>query len=166
MNTPQGAAADTPPKPRKPFSTFLIVLVLVAAAFGAGYLLGELRLRNASEAWKTEQQKLETSLAENAKSLDALKTAQTLWEIDGRLSEALADLADNNFGLAHDAADTALLLLEKTAPGLPAAQGTALAPLAGALKDLGQSAAALSPTAKLKAREARSLLRVVLKSGP
>ena len=163
MNTPQGAAADTPPKPRKPFRTFLIVLVLVAAAFGAGYLLGELRLRQASEAWKTERQKLETSLAENVKSLDALKTTQTLSEIDGRLSEALADLADNNFGLAHDAADTALLLLEKAAPGLPAEQGKALAPLAGALKDLGQSAAALSPAAKLKAREARSLLRVAMK---
>jgi hypothetical protein len=166
MNTSPEDDASAPPKGRKRFRTFLIVLILVAAAFAAGVLWGELRLRQASAGWKAEQQKLETSLAENAKTLDALKAAQSLWEIDGLVSEALADLADNNFGLAHDAAEAARILLEKTAPGFPAGQGTALAPLAGVLKDLGQGAAALTPNAKIKAREARALLRAALKNGP
>jgi hypothetical protein len=166
MNTPEEDTATPPLKGRNRFRTFLVVLVLVAVAFGAGVLWGEMRLRKASAEWKAEQQKLETSLAENAKTLDTLKATQALWEIDGLVSEALADLADNNFGLAHDVAEAARLLLEKAAPGLAAGQGTALAPLEGVLKDLGQGAAALSLNAKIKAREARSLLRAALKDGP
>jgi uncharacterized membrane-anchored protein YhcB (DUF1043 family) len=160
--------ADTPLETRKPrrFRNFLIALILVAAAFAAGLLLGELRLRQASAAWKADQQKLEAAVADATKSLDALKAAQALWEIDGQVSEVLADLADNNFGLARDAADAARLLLEKAAPGFTVAQSSALAPLEGVLKDLGQSATSLSPDVKSKAREARSLLRAALKEAP
>jgi hypothetical protein len=161
---------DTPPAaPQAPrrhgFRNFLIVLVLIAAAFGAAYYWGEVRLRQASAEWKADRQKLEASLAEAAKSLDGMKSAQALWEIDSRLSEADADLADNNFGLARDAAEAARLLLEKATPGLSPAQNTALAPLQGALKDLAHSAGSLSPDAKARARAALSLLRSALKSG-
>jgi hypothetical protein len=158
--------ASAKEKKRHGFRTFLIALLFVAAAFGAGYYWGELRLRQASASWKADQQRLETALAENAKTLDALKASQSLWEIDSRLSEVLADLADRNFGLASDATDAARTLLEKAAPGFTPAQGTALASLGAALKDLGQGVAALSPDAKAKAREARSLLRAAIKTSP
>jgi hypothetical protein len=166
VNGQDTPAAPAPQEPRRHgFRNFLIVVVLLAAAFGAGWYWGEVRLRQASAAWKADRQKLEASLADAAKTLDGMKSAQALWEIDSRLSEADADLADNNFGLARDAAEAARLLLEKAAPGLSPAQTTALAPLQEALKDLSRSAGSLSPDAKARARAALTLLRTTLKKG-
>jgi hypothetical protein len=146
------------------FRTFIIVIVLMGAAFGGGWYWGESRLRQGTSDWNAEKQKLETSLADTQKSLDALKARQVLWEIDAGISEAIADLADNNFGLARDAAGAARLALQKAT--LPPGQAAALAPLDGMLKDLGQSAASLSPQAKAAAREARTLLRSAMKTSP
>jgi hypothetical protein len=162
------SSVDDAPGTRKPrrFRNFLIILLLVAAAFAGGFIWGEMRLRQASAAWKADQQKLEAALAGNAKTLDALKATQSLWEVDGYVSEVLADLADSNFGLARDAANAAILGLARATPGLTPAQSSTLAPLEGILKDLGQGATSASPDVKARAREARSLIRAALKAGP
>jgi hypothetical protein len=158
------SVGGAPAKERKGhgFRTFIIVIVLMGAAFGGGWYWGESRLRQGTTAWNAEKQKLEATLADTQKSLDALKAAQVLWEIDAGISETVADLADNNFGLARDAAGAARATLQKAT--LPPGQAAALAPLDGLLKDLGQSAAALSPQAKAAAREARTLLRAAMKN--
>ena len=139
-----------------------VVVVLVAAAFGGGYLWGEVRIREAAAAWKSEREKLQATISENAQSLAVLRSTRALWIVDGRISEVLADLADSNFGLARDAADAARLALQKEIPDLRPEQRAALAPLEQILKEAGQSAAALSPDAKVKARAARVVIRAAM----
>ncbi len=148
------------------FRTFIIVVVLMAAAFGGGWYWGESRLRQDTAAWNAERQKLEASLADTQKSLDSMKAVQALWETDAQVSAALADLADNNFGLARDAAERARTTLQKAAPALTPDQASALAPLDGLLQGLVQDAASLSPQARGRAREAQSILRAAMKRAP
>jgi hypothetical protein len=149
-------------KRRSRTPTVILVLVLIAAGFGGGFYWGEMRLRQAAASWKTERDKLEATVKETTQELAALQSTRSLWEIDGRVSEILADLADNNFGLARDAAQAALTLLEKAAPGFDSGLGATLAPLDGILKNIIQGAPVLSPQAKAKAREARTLIRAAI----
>ena len=160
--TPAPASSGTR-RGRAPMVIF--VLVLIAAGFGGGFYWGEMRLRQASASWKTERDKLEATVKETTQALSALQNTRSLWEIDGRVSEILADLADNNFGLARDAAQAAQMLLEKASPGFDSGLSATLAPLDGILKDIVQDAPVLSPQAKAKAREARTLVRAAIGAG-
>jgi anti-sigma factor RsiW len=167
------ATAETPsarPSPALPerakgkngFVKIVVVIALIAAAFGGGWLWGEIRLRQASASWGAERTKMKATVTETTQALSDLTSVRKLWEIDGRISEILADLADNNFGLARDTATEARRTLESLTPSLPAGMATALAPLAGILKTVQDDAALLSLDAKSRARDARALIRVAL----
>ncbi len=142
--------------------TVVVVIALIAAAFGGGWLWGEMRLRRAPASWSAEREKMAATVTETNLSLAALRSDRALWEIDGRLSEILADLADNNFGLAHDAAVATRAVLTAITPSLATSKGPALAALDGLLVGVKESADALSLNAKGKARQAQAILRAAL----
>jgi hypothetical protein len=149
-------------KKRRRLPVVILVLALIGGAFGGGLYWGDIRLHQASAEWKTQKDKLDAVMKETTSELAALRSTRTLWEIDGRVSEALADLADNNFGLAGDAAQAARLALQKAAPDFDANLSATLAPLDGLLKDIVQAATTLSAQGKIKARDARTLVRAAI----
>jgi hypothetical protein len=77
---------------------FIIFVVLVVIAFGAGYGLGYWKLQSAEKEW--------ASARENAvedrhleKELAKARTRETLREMSDILSQVVADLSEKNFGL-------------------------------------------------------------------
>lgn len=106
--------------------------------------------------------RLTNSLKASTKALSTLKTQQALWKLNAGLSEVLADIADKNYGLARDAAREMSALLSRALADMNAAERERLQPLVTLLADAGRAADTLSPEARAKAQQARSLVLQVL----
>jgi hypothetical protein len=138
---------------------FLIVVGLIAAAFGAGALLVFLRLRSAEDAWRQERSTLEADLASQTAEAAVVKSRETLWRLYDGITNLYIELSDKNFGLAQ----SEITALRTTLAEAPAElDADTKAKLETILADVEQGAAALNPDAKSKAREARELLRKIV----
>ncbi len=138
---------------------FLIVVMLIAAAFGTGALLVFLKLRSAEDAWRQERSTLQEDLASRTAEAAVVKSRETLWRLYDGITNLYIELSDKNFGLAQ----SEITALRTTLAEAPAElDADTKAKLETILADVEQGAAALNPDAKSKAREARELLRQIV----
>ncbi len=143
-------------------AVFLIVVALIAASFGSGALVVFLKFRGAEQAWKQERAGLESDLAARTAELSAAKSRELLWELNDGMATVYADLSANNFGLAQDRLTALTTAMANGSAGLDADTKARLAPLEPLLADIARGAQSLSPDAKRKAQEARTLLQGLL----
>jgi hypothetical protein len=159
---PKAAEPAKKPDPRRRVVTVLIALALLAASYGAGRLQGALALRAAASGWQQEKARLSSSLDANVKALAAVKSRQSLWQLNAGLSEVLADIADKNFGLARDAAREMSALLSRARIDMDPSAAERLQPLVDLISDTARAADALDPETRAKATQARALVVDVL----
>jgi hypothetical protein len=143
-------------------AVFIIVLILIGAAFGAGALLVNMQFRAAQEAWKQEKAGLDSKLAAQVVELSAVKSHELLWKLNEGMSTVYIDVLEKNFGLARDEMEAMGGILAKAAADIDSATKSKLAPLPPLMEEIARNIAALSPDAKSKAREAMELLRKVI----
>jgi len=148
---------------RSPFAAFLIVVVLLAAAFGAGLLLGFLQFRSAREAWLKEKADLQASSSALSRDVDAVRSQALLWQVEEAIAQVRLDPAEKNYGLARDAAASARELFDAAPELAPEvrAQVSALGPM---LADIQSAADSLAPDARSKANDAADFLKRLLES--
>ncbi len=158
-----GARPKPTLKKRSRFAGFLVVVVLLAAAFGAGLLLGSLQSRGAREAWLKEKADLQASSSALSKDVDAARSQAFLWRLAEGVAQVRVDLAEKNYGLARDAAASARGLFDAAPELAPEvrAQVSALGPM---LADIQSAADSLAPDARSKANDAADFLKRLLES--
>ncbi len=168
---PAGAKApdSEPKKPekrtRKRFTRVVVVLVLIACAFGAGTLFGFLRLRSARETWLREKGDMESRLTEVSRELSALRPRDSLWRISESIAAVRIDIAEKNFGLARDAAATAQQIYTQASAALDPDTRAQIAPLGPLLTEVQSAAESVSPQAKDRAQAAADLVHKLLDGG-
>ena len=140
------------------FSFLAIILLLIAAGFGAGALLIQTRLRTAQDAWSREKAILDKTISSQAADLSAAKARVILWGLSDQMSTVLVDLSERNFGLAHDEMTAAMNDLQNTMTGLDAAGKARLDPLLPFMAEIVRDADALSPKAKNETQSVVKLL--------
>jgi hypothetical protein len=149
------------------FAVFIIVVILIAAGFGAGALLVNAQFRAAQETWRQEKAGLDSKLADQAVELSTVRSHELLWRLDEGMSTVYIDLVEKNFGLARDRLDALSGTLSKASADLDAATKSQLAPLPPLMEEIVRNVTALSPDAKNKAREAIGFLHKMIGiSGP
>ena len=136
-------------------AVFLIVVILIAAGFGAGIILE-------MQTWRQEKAGLNSKIAAQVAELSALKSRELLWQLNTGMSAVYIDLTETNFGLAHDEMDALGGILAKASADLDAATKSQLASLPPLMDEIAQKITALSPDAKSKARETMGLLRKLI----
>ena len=82
------------------FRNFIIFVVLVVIAFGAGYGLGYWKLQSAEKEWASARGEMQSKIGNLEKELAKARTRETLREMYDILSQVVADLSEKNFGLA------------------------------------------------------------------
>ena len=87
------------------FKSVLVMIVLILAAFGAGYGLGYWKLYTAEQEWAAIKGEMQSKIGGMEKELALAKARQKLWDMPEMLSAALTHLAQKNFGLAVKALD-------------------------------------------------------------
>ncbi len=147
------------------FAVFIIVVILIAAGFGAGALLVNGQFRAAQETWRQEKAGLESKLADQAVELSTVRSHELLWRLDEAMSAVYIDLVEKNFVLARDRLDALSGMLAKASSDLDAATKSQLAPLPPLIEEIGRNVTALSPDARTKAREAIGLLHKMIGIG-
>ena len=144
------------------FSSLVIIVLLIAAGFGAGALLIQMRLRSAQDAWNRQKTGLEATISSQAAELSAAKAHELLWRLSDGLSTVFIDLTERNFGLAHDEMTVISSDLQNASTGLDAPAKARLDPLVPLMADIVKDADALSPNAKTETQAARKLLHDLL----
>jgi hypothetical protein len=89
------------------FKTVLIVIILILAAFGAGYGVGYWKLQMAEKEWTASKGEMQKKISSMEKELALAKAREKLWEMPEKLSEVITHLAEKNFGLAAKTLDGA-----------------------------------------------------------
>ncbi len=143
-------------------AVFFIVVGLIAAAFGAGALLVYLKLRDAEAAWKEERSGLEADVAARTAEAASTRSRELLWRLELGMSSVYIDMAEKNFGLAHDEIAGLSALLGSGLADFDDDTKAKLAPLEPLIKEISAGIDALDPAAKGKAREARDLLEGII----
>jgi hypothetical protein len=157
------ASSDTPKKRRvSRFAVFIIVVILIAAGFGAGALIVNTQFRAAQETWRQEKAGLESKLADQAGELSTVRSHDLLWRLDAGMSTVYIDLVEKNFGLARDRLDALSGTLAKASADLDAATKSQLAPLPPLIEEIARNVTALSPDAKTRTREAMVILQKMI----
>jgi hypothetical protein len=155
----EAPSVDAPKKRRvSRFAVFIVVVILIAAGFGAGALLVNARFRAAQETWRQEKAGLESRLADQAAELSSVRSRELLWRLDEGMSTVYIDLVEKNFGLARDRLDALSGTLAIAPAELDTATKSQLAPLPPLIEEIGRNVTALSPKAASKAKEAMGLL--------
>ena len=145
-------------------AVFVIVVILVAAAFGAGAFLVNEQFRAAQEAWRQEKAGLDSKIAAQLAELSTVKSRDLLWKLNEGMSRVYIDVSEKNFGLARDEVDALNGMLAKASEDLDAATKTQLAPLPPLIQEIERNITTLSPGAKSKAREAVDLLHKMIET--
>jgi hypothetical protein len=141
------------------FAVFMIVVALIAAAFGGGALLVYVQFRNAEAAWKQEKADIEANNSTQTAELTAAKTRETFWRLYEGFSSVYIELTEKNFGLVQSEITTLKTALTAAPAGLDAEVKKKLESL---MTEIASNADALNPEIKNKAREARELLKKIL----
>ncbi len=166
LESPEAAA--TPEVARKSGPSrgaiFLVVLVLIAAAFGGGAFLGFLQLRGAREAWQREKADLTGRLTSVSREMEAARSREVAWQVAEGLATIRIHLAEKNFGLAKDAVADVQRTYVKAAASLEADARERLASLGPLLSEIVSAADSLSPDARSKTQEATDLVHRLLES--
>ncbi|HSR11876.1 MAG TPA: hypothetical protein VLS90_10570, partial [Thermodesulfobacteriota bacterium] len=84
----------------KSIKAFLIVVILVVAAFGVGYGLEFWNFRTAQKEWDAAKSELQSRIGTLEAELAKARAREKLREISDTLDEAAAQISEKNFGLA------------------------------------------------------------------
>lgn len=145
------------------FKTFLIVIILILAAFGAGYGLGYWKLQMVEKEWTAARGEMESKIRSLGKELAQVKARESLREMSDGLSQAITHLSEKNFGLA-------VKTLEGLKENFSAIQSTLGKGIKGqfdffppALEEAKKEAESLSPNAQKKLEELKQLFEQALR---
>ena len=143
--------------------TYLILIILIIVAFGAGYVLGFWKLYSAEEKWAVAKGEMQSKISSLEKELAQAKARESLREMSDLLSQVTTHLAEKNFGLAIKSLDSmreAFLTLQPSIPGEAKTRFDFFLP---AIEEAKKEAESLSPNAKKKVEEMKSLFDQALK---
>jgi hypothetical protein len=147
--------------------TFLAVIILIAAAFGAGYFLGYWKLHLAEKNWAATQGEMRSQISSLEKQLALARAREKLFEIPEMLAEAGTHLAEKNFGLAGRTLEGVKEAFAAAQPTLSGEVKAGFDPFLAALEEAKKQAQSLSPDAQGKVEEARRLFEQALRpAGP
>jgi hypothetical protein len=145
-------------------AVFIIVVILIAAAFGAGALLVDTRFRAAQETWRQEKAGLDAKIAAQLGELSTVRSRDVLTKLVEGMSQVYVDVSEKNFGLAREKLDALSAMLAQASEDLDAATKAQLAPLPPLIQEIGRAMTALSPESKSKARDALDLLHKMIET--
>jgi hypothetical protein len=144
------------------FKAVVIVLILILAAFGAGYGLGYWKLYTAEKEWAASKGEMQSKINSMAKELTLFKAREKLWEMPQMLSEAIAHIEKKNYGLAAkalDGAKEAFLAAQNSLGGEMKNRFDFFLP---ALEEAKKEVEKMGPNAPMKVEEARRLFEQAL----
>ncbi len=147
------------------FRNFIIVLVLLIIAFGAGYGLGYWKLQSAEKEWASKQGEMQSKIDNLEKSLAQARTRESLRDMSDMLGQVALDLSEKNFGLAVKGLDRAKEAYAAVQPSLPADARGRLDFLLPAIEETKKEAEELSPNARRKAEEVKNLFDQAVRAG-
>jgi hypothetical protein len=79
---------------------FLVVIILIVVAFGVGYGLEYMKLRDAEKEWDGVKKELQSKIAALEKNLAVANARVSFWETSLTLLQISTHVAEKNFGLA------------------------------------------------------------------
>jgi hypothetical protein len=145
------------------FKAVLVVIVLILAAFGAGYGMGYWKLQMAEKEWTVAKKEMESKIGSMEKELTLAKAREKLWEMPQTLSEAINHMGQKNYGLAVkvlDGAKEAFLAALNSLGGEAKNRFDFFLP---ALEEARKETESLSPNAPKKVEEVIGLFEQALK---
>lgn len=145
------------------FKSVLIVIVLILAAFGAGYGLGYWKLQMAEEEWAAAKGEMQTKITSMEKELGVAKAREKLWEMPEKLSEAITHLEEKNFGLAAKTLDGAKESFLAALNSLGEEMKNRFDFFLPALEEAKKEAESMGPNATRKMEEAKKLFEQALR---
>ncbi len=145
------------------FKGFLIFVVLIIIAFGVGYGLGYMKLRTAEEQWAVKKGEMQSKIGTLEKELARVKARESLREMSEGLSQIMVHLSEKNFGLAVKALDGMKETFGAIQPNLEEEWKGKLGFFLPALDEIKKEAENMTPNAKKKTEELKTLLEQTLK---
>lgn len=143
--------------------TYFIFILLIAVAFGVGYVLGYWKFYDAEKQWTAAKSELQSTLSSLKKQLAQVQARETLREMSDGFTEILGHLTEKNFGLAAKAADGMKEKFLGLQPGLDESLKGQFNFLVPALEEIKKEAEAMSPNAGKKVEEFKKQFDQVLK---
>ncbi len=138
------------------FRNFIILVVLIVVAFGAGYALGYWKLQSAEKEWASARGEMQSRIGNLEKELAKARTRETLREMSDILNQVAADLSEKNFGLAGKDLDRVKEAFTGVQGSLPPEMRNELDFLPAAIEETRKEAQNLSPEAQKKAEDMKS----------
>jgi hypothetical protein len=146
------------------FKTLLIVAILIIVAFGIGYGLGYMKLKNAEKEWAAAKDEMQSRISVLEKDLAMAKARISLWETPLALSEVITHLAEKNFGLAVQSLDQLKETFSKAHTALDVEWKGKFDFFLSALEEIKNEAQNMSLNAKKKADELKNRFEQALRS--
>ena len=143
--------------------TYLILIILIIVAFGAGYVLGYWKLYSAEEKWAAAKGELQSKISSLEKQLAQAKARESLREMSDILNQVITHLAEKNFGLAIQTLDSLREAILTIQPSLQGEAKTRFDFFLPSIEEAKKEAESLSPNAKKKVEEMKSLFDQALK---
>ncbi|MDI6752973.1 MAG: hypothetical protein QME78_01115 [Thermodesulfobacteriota bacterium] len=84
---------------------FLVFLILVILAFGVGYGLGYMKLKNAEKEWAVAKGGMQSKINNLEKDLARAKARESLREMSETIFQVITHFSEKNFGLAGKTVD-------------------------------------------------------------
>jgi predicted nucleic acid-binding Zn-ribbon protein len=144
------------------FRTYLIIILLVAVAFGVGYGWQNMKLRNAEKEWAAAKAEMQTKISTLEKELAQVKARESLWEMPLALSQVGIHLSEKNFGLATQALDQLKEIFAKAQAALNDEWKKKVEFFLPALEEIRNEAQNMDPSAKKKIEELENLFKQAL----
>jgi len=143
--------------------TFLIFIVLIVIAFGAGYGLGYMKLRTAEKEWAAIKGELQSKIGGLEKELARAKARESIREMSEALAQVATHLAEKNFGLAAKGLEKLKETFAAIQPVLDEEWKTKFGFLLPALEEIKKETENLGPNAKKKIEDLKSQLEQAFK---
>ena len=143
--------------------TYLIFIILVIVAFGAGYVTGYWKLHSAEEKWAAARGEMESKISNLEKQLAQAKARELLREMSDMLNQVATNLSEKNFGLAIKLLDSMKETFLAIQPSLEGEAKTQFDFLLPAIEEAKKEAERLSPNASRKVEEMKRLFDQTLK---
>ena len=143
--------------------TYLIFIILVIVAFGVGYVLGYWKLHSAEEKWAAARGEMQSQISNLEKQMGQAKVRESLREMSDMLNQVATNLSEKNFGLAIKSLDSLKEAFLAMQPSLEGEMKTQFDFLLPAIEETKKEAESLSPNAKKRAEEMKSLFDQTLK---
>jgi len=139
------------------FRNFIIVVVLIVIAFGAGYGLGYWKLQGAEKEWASARGEMQSKISSLEKNLAQARTRESLRDMSDLMSQIVTDLSEKNFGLAGKNLDRLKEAFAAVQPSLPEETKRQFDFLPPAIEETRREAENLSPNARKKAEEMKAV---------